>query len=658
LADGEKKQCPICDALIDSRATQCPECQTDLSLFDLGMEGDVDLDEVVADSNKSLDEILAMVTGGESSEEANEILDTIKDIGTNGVPEPKPKPNLPPLIPDDFVEKMKQPAPEPPAPAPPEPEPTAPAPAPGPEPAAKEDEEVLQFECPICDTLVNADATACPNCNAIFVEEGEAGEEAAEGAAGEPEVEEILQFECPICNSMVNADATACPNCNAVFVEEGGETPGEEPAPEPAPAGTKATDVEDQILAEFGAAPAGEPTPEPEPVAEEPPEPAPKPMMRKKLRKKIPKKKKKAPEPAPPAADGEGKELSFVERMRIMREKAGKQPEPAPAPAPEPTVKPGPAKKPVAAPKPKAAPKPAPAPAKKPAAKPKTDLTRLSDSVLYKRLSQLVSETKPLLAEAKSVGVDISGSRSLIGKAIAAGKKKDYMTAVTLVQEAKDQVTVAIAAQVQSMLKAYAKKLDALRKSGMDISAQESALKNIVLAYDSGDHSKAATLMRAQDLPVPTTPKAAPKPATPVPAPAPAPTAPVQVAAAATGNEAQTLAIYQERLGEMKYLGIDVPGFEGLVQQAASALNSGDASGAATALASAKATFDQNGPGLLRHELGKSKPLLLEAKMVGANITKPVSMIKEANIAIKRKDFFSAVRHLKRFREEIDKLRG
>jgi ribosomal protein S27AE len=62
--------------------------------------------------------------------------------------------------------------------------------------------EAEHYECPQCDTSIEATATQCPKCGVMFAEE--------EGAD---------KFQCPACNTLVSADAELCPGCGAVFVE-------------------------------------------------------------------------------------------------------------------------------------------------------------------------------------------------------------------------------------------------------------------------------------------------------------------------------------------------------------------------------------------------------------------------------------------------------
>jgi len=136
-------------------------CQTDLSLFDVGGNASVEMAEVHVNDSRSLDEILASISGGQESHA--EIFEALKSVATTR-PESSPRVESKPAVP-----------------------PT---------------EASNQFVCPMCDAPVDAVASACPNCGARF-EEGEAAE-----------------FECPVCRATVAPDANRCPACGVLFAEE------------------------------------------------------------------------------------------------------------------------------------------------------------------------------------------------------------------------------------------------------------------------------------------------------------------------------------------------------------------------------------------------------------------------------------------------------
>src|SRR2546426_735409 len=159
----ETKVCPVCDTPIDANARVCPSCQTDLTLFDIG--GGLDPTDTPVKDGRSIDEILASIMEGK--EDHREIFETLKNVARE----------TPESADVDAATKPR---------------------------AATEAAADLgeQFLCPVCETLVSADATVCPGCGAEF-SEGEATE-----------------YECPVCKASVPADADLCPSCGVRFAED------------------------------------------------------------------------------------------------------------------------------------------------------------------------------------------------------------------------------------------------------------------------------------------------------------------------------------------------------------------------------------------------------------------------------------------------------
>src|SRR6266581_4543358 len=161
----ETKVCPVCDSPIDADARVCPSCQTDLALFDLGGETTHETVNVAEKDGRSIDEILASIMEGK--EDHREIFETLKNVARE----------TPESADVDAAAKPRAVT----------------------EAAADLGE---QFLCPVCETLVSADATVCPGCGAEF-SEGEATE-----------------YECPVCKTSVPADADRCPSCGVRFAED------------------------------------------------------------------------------------------------------------------------------------------------------------------------------------------------------------------------------------------------------------------------------------------------------------------------------------------------------------------------------------------------------------------------------------------------------
>lgn len=214
----DKKTCPVCDAAVDVSARKCPSCDTDLTLFDIDMDGELDIDKITIRDDKSIDDILSSIVG---KDESSKLLEDIKTIGKESE------------IDTTTIEAREAETSE-----------------------AAELEETGVFDCPSCGAKVGVDQASCPSCGVEFEGEG------------------VEEFECPICSSPVSADADSCPNCGVRF-----ETREEEeaaPEPEVAPEGKPEVPPEPKPEAAPEVEPGVKPeeAPPPELPKEEPP-PAP-----------------------------------------------------------------------------------------------------------------------------------------------------------------------------------------------------------------------------------------------------------------------------------------------------------------------------------------------------------------------------------------------
>ena len=138
----------------------CPSCQTDLTLFDLA-GWSPDPVEVPVKDGRSIDDILASIMDGK--EDHREIIESLKSVARSSPESGEVEAASATSVSRELGEK---------------------------------------FLCPVCETLVAADATVCPACGAEF----------SEG--------ESTEYECPVCKASVPADADVCPNCGVRFAEE------------------------------------------------------------------------------------------------------------------------------------------------------------------------------------------------------------------------------------------------------------------------------------------------------------------------------------------------------------------------------------------------------------------------------------------------------
>lgn len=199
-----KKTCPVCDTPVPADARKCPSCDTDLTLFDIDMDGELDVDKIEISDEKAIDDILSSIVG---KDESSKLLEDIKSIGKESeIGDDQSGIELVPMDAEAEPETEEEP----------------------------EAEEAGTFECPSCGSPVDAEETSCPSCGVQFEEE------------------ELLEFECPVCNAPVSASATMCENCGVKF-EVPEEAPDEdteaeaEAEPEEAPAEEMEAEAEPEI---------------------------------------------------------------------------------------------------------------------------------------------------------------------------------------------------------------------------------------------------------------------------------------------------------------------------------------------------------------------------------------------------------------------------
>jgi hypothetical protein len=58
-------------------------------------------------------------------------------------------------------------------------------------------------------------------------------------------------------------------------------------------------------------------------------------------------------------------------------------------------------------------------------------------------------------------------------------------------------------------------------------------------------------------------------------------------------------------------------------------------------------------PKHLDKEMKKARDMLLEMKVGGGDLTKPIGILKQASIHLKREEYADAVHYVKLFREEV-----
>lgn len=172
--DDNEGLCPICDSKVALDATKCPECMADLTLFGVKKEGETATEAIDIPDEESIEALLGEIGKKDGAKEGDlfdEIMAAV-DKSDTLPPEDTGEPIVDEKI-EEIVEEVGG--------------------VEAPEVAAPVSEPVM-FECPLCNTLVSEDASSCPGCGAIFAESEEAAaKQAQEEVAAEPEIAEITQ---------------------------------------------------------------------------------------------------------------------------------------------------------------------------------------------------------------------------------------------------------------------------------------------------------------------------------------------------------------------------------------------------------------------------------------------------------------------------------
>ncbi|MFQ6127847.1 MAG: hypothetical protein ACE5QW_02960 [Thermoplasmata archaeon] len=487
MASGEKRTCPVCDTLIDPTAKICPSCHTDLTLFDFDAEPGLDLDKIKIDDEKSIDQILANIVGEEKAKESD-ILEDIKSLGKN-------------------------------------------------ETVVKE-EEVVEFECPVCGASVAADATVCPGCDAKFAEEAEA------------------EFECPACHAAVAADATSCLSCGVEFEVE------EEVAPE-------AEEVEEREEFEEGEAILVPEKPPEEEVAEE--------IEEEPLELEVPEE---------PEVEALVPEISVLERARAKRE-----------------------------------------------ARRAREVEEEEDiRTLYRNLPKLVNEVKPMLISAKKLGIDITASRKLISEAIAAGKRRDIRKAVGLVKQSKMDLEDAFTEQIAESIESFREEVKDAKKLGADIGKIEEMVESSILSLENEDFEGSIKDLQSAKKEF-------------------------EKVGAGLTTAKDSLKEASQLISDAAFFDIDVSESEHLYKEGTDALKRKEWDVASLFAKQSKEKLIERMPAKLVEEIRNARDTLLELKVRGGDLRRPIQILKKASTTLRDERYVDSLRLLKVFRKEIRDMR-
>ncbi len=246
--------------------------------------------------------------------------------------------------------------------------------------------------------------------------------------------------------------------------------------------------------------------------------------------------------------------------------------------------------------------------------------------LIARELPRLVNEVKPLLVTAKRIGVGIDEGKRLIANAVEAGKRKEMEKAVRLISDARRSLDLAFVDFIGGRLQAFAAEVEAAGPGEAASLARpplEAALKKLEHrdfdgAWDSLQSARHAFASQAKEY-----------------------------------MEGRKILDSTERLmTEVHSLGMDTRDVERLLNQGREAAERRDLPGSLRFARQSQERLLQAVPTFVQSEMREARNALLEMKVRGSDLSKPVGILKEASAHVKNEEWSEAIRFLKEFQKE------
>jgi len=252
--------------------------------------------------------------------------------------------------------------------------------------------------------------------------------------------------------------------------------------------------------------------------------------------------------------------------------------------------------------------------------------------LIARELPRLVNQVKPLLVSAKTIGVGIEDGKRLINNAIEAGKRKEMEKAVKFISDAQRSLDLAFVDFIGKRLLSFASELDAAGP-GEASSLARPDLEEAFTRLSDRDYDGAwSSLLKAKH---------------------------AFQSQAKEYTEGRKILEATERLaGEVRTLGMDPKEIDRLVRQSREAAQRRDLSGSLHLAKEAQERLLQAVPDFVQSEMREARDTLLDLKMRGGDLSKPVGILKEASGHVKNGEWSEAIRFLKEFQKEVSRTSG
>ncbi len=249
--------------------------------------------------------------------------------------------------------------------------------------------------------------------------------------------------------------------------------------------------------------------------------------------------------------------------------------------------------------------------------------------LIARELPRLVNEVKPLLVSAKTIGVGIDDGKRLINGAIEAGKRKEMEKAVKLISDARRSLELALVTFIGGRLEAFAAEVDAAGSGDAARLARPKLEEAFVRLTDRNYEGAWASLGKARVT--------------------------FQSQAKEYLEGRKILEATERLMGEVRSLGMSAKDVDRLILQSRAAAQQRDLPGSLRYAKQAQERLLQAVPDFVQTEMREARDTLLDLKVRGGDLSKPVGILKEASGHVKNEEWSEAIRFLKEFQKEISR---
>ena len=249
---------------------------------------------------------------------------------------------------------------------------------------------------------------------------------------------------------------------------------------------------------------------------------------------------------------------------------------------------------------------------------------------LYKELPRLVNDVKPMLLGARKVGVDIEEPKRLINEAIAAGKGREIDRAVALVSQSKAALERSFTEQIVSRAEGVLADIEKAGTRGPAAAAVGILLGDSIARLDQGDFLSASERVdAARDE--------------------------FEKLAGGYHKAKETLRSAEALAEDGRTFNLDVREAEKCIRLGREALGRREYDSAVKLANRARGAVMKILPDFLNDEMKRARDKLLDMKVRGGDLTRPIGILKQASIHLKREEYGDAMRYVRMFRRETEK---